>query len=315
MQVHRDLNRLPVFRRPVVTIGSFDGVHLGHRALLRRIIALAESVGGESVVVTFDPHPRHVLPSKRPDVKLLTDTLEKITRLEPLGIDHVVIVPFTLEFAAQTAKEYLTDFLLGRFSPHTVVIGYDHRFGTKRTGDIELLRSVASAKGVAVEEIAARDIDAIAVSSTRIRESVTAGTIEEANLMLGAPYELNGLVVHGDAIGRTIGFPTANLALRDAHKLIPCDGVYAVRASAATSADRIVDRPAMLYIGRRPSLAGLRARSIEINILDFDGDLYGSSMRVELVAHIREDAQFDGLDALRAQLERDRESTRSMLAE
>ena len=323
MEVHHDLAALPRFRRAVVTIGSFDGVHVGHRALIRRIRQLADEADGETVIVTFDPHPRHVLPTTRPPVGLLTSTREKAARMRGLGVDHLVVVPFTLAFAAQTAREYLDDFLFGRFAPHTVVIGYDHRYGARREGDIGLLRAAAAARGAAVHEIAEQDVDQIAVSSTRIREAVAAGRIEEANTLLAdVPYALFGTVVHGDAIGRTIGFPTANLELHEPLKLLPGDGVYAVYTTALPPRGSPADsptgppsrQPSMLYIGRRPSLEGLRPRSIEVNVLDFDGDLYGRGLRLDVVAHVRGDRQFDGLPALRAQIERDREASRKVLA-
>ena len=324
MEVHHDSTALPRFRNAVVTIGSFDGVHLGHRALIRRIRQTADECGGETVIVTFDPHPRHVLPSSRPPVGLLTSTAEKAARLRGLGVDHLVVVPFTLEFARQTATEYLEDFLFGGFRPHTVVIGYDHRYGADREGDIGLLRELAGERGIVVQEIAARDVDEIAVSSTRIRTAVAAGLIEEANALLaGVPYALHGAVVHGDAIGRTIGFPTANLQLDEPHKLLPGDGVYAVRTSTVGGAGHgpgepggpnLVGQASMLYIGRRPSLEGLRPRSIEVNVLDFDGDLYGRRLAVEVLHRVRPDQQFDGLPALRAQIFRDRDASRKLLA-
>ena len=319
MEVHHDLAALPRFRRAVVTIGSFDGVHVGHRALIRRIRQLADEVDGETVLVTFDPHPRHVLPTSRPPVGLLTSTLEKSARMQGLGVDHLVVVPFTLAFAAQTARQYLDDFLFGRFDPHTVVIGYDHRYGAGRAGDIALLRERAAARDIHVREIAEQDVDEIAVSSTRIREAVSAGRIATANTLLAdVPYALLGTVIHGDAIGRTIGFPTANLELHEPYKLLPGDGVYAVRTTVTGSGAPQVglpeDTPSMLYIGRRPSLEGLRARSIEVNVLDFSGDLYGRHLRVDVIARVRGDQQFGGLEALRAQIERDREASRKVLA-
>ena len=319
MEVHYNLDALPRFRNAVVTIGSFDGVHLGHRALIAQIRALADEIDGETVLVTFDPHPRHVLSSKRPPVGLLTSTTEKATRMRGLGVDHLVVVPFTLVFAAQTARQYLDDFLFGRFRPHTVVIGYDHRYGAGREGDIALLHEAAAARGIAVREIAAQDLNDIAVSSTRIREAVADGRIEEANSLLsGVPYALIGTVVHGDAIGRTIGFPTANLELHEPLKLLPGDGVYAVTTSTiagelASTGPALARQPSMLYIGRRPSLDGLRPRSIEVNVLDFSGDLYGCQISVDVVHRVRPDAQFDGLEALRAQITRDREASRQLL--
>ena len=312
MQVHRDDTAMPALRRPVLTIGSFDGVHLGHRALLAKITEHARAIGGESVVVTFDPHPRNVIRGGAGAVRLLTTTAEKIERLEACGVDHLAIVPFTLGFAALTPEAYLDDFLLGRFRPHTVVIGYDHRFGAGRAGDIALLRRVAAAGGTEVHEISAREEEALAVSSTRIRRAVEAGELARARALLGAPYPLTGRVVHGEAIGRTIGFPTANLDLETTDKLLPADGVYACRVRQLRSEQPW--RKAMLYIGERPSLEGRRPRSIEVNVLDFDGDLYGDLLRVEIMARIRPDRAFRSLSALRSQIERDRERARELLA-
>lgn len=323
MQVHHDPGALPRMRRPVVTIGSFDGVHLGHRSLLGRIRARAREVDGESVVVTFDPHPRHVLGGGGAPLKLLTLLHEKIDRIAAEGIDHLVVVAFDAAFARQTAREYLDDFLFGLFRPHTVVIGYDHRFGTGRTGDIDLLRERAAARDIAVDEIPAHDVDQLAVSSTRIRRAVGEGRVAAAGKLLGSPYPLSGNVVHGDAIGRTIGFPTANLDLGSPHKLLPADGVYAVRArrvppvtsAGVTDAEDAEPHPAMLYIGERPSLEGKRPRSVEVNILDYDRDLYGQLLHVDVLARLRDDTSFDSLEALRQQLARDREATREKLAQ
>ena len=319
MQVHRDLDRLPTFRRPVVTIGSFDGVHVGHRELLAGIRARAAAIGGESVLVTFDPHPRHVVGGAGPPLRLLTTTEEKIDRLAALGLDHVVVVAFTEAFAAQSAEAYLRDFLFGRFGPHTVVIGYDHRYGKRRAGNIELLRQLAPDYGAAVDEIPARDVDRLAVSSTRIRRALAEGRAAEAARLLGDPFRLTGRVVHGDAIGRTIGFPTANLDLAHPYKLVPADGVYAVRATLLDADDGpdiapLTDHPAMLYVGQRPSLAGMRPRTIEVNVIDYAGDLYGRRLRVALVARVRADQTFAGLPELRAQIERDRAATLTTLA-
>ncbi len=302
---------MPPLRRPVVTIGSFDGVHRGHQALLARITDLATAAGGESVVITFDPHPRTIIGGGGPPVRLLTTTAEKIERLAACGIDHVAIVPFTREFAMQTAEEYLDDFLFGVFAPDDVVIGYDHRFGVGRTGNIEQLRTAAQARGARVHEIPAEDVEALAVSSTRIRRAVDAGEMRQATRLLGAPYMLTGRVVHGEAIGRTIGFPTANLDLESTEKLLPADGVYACRARRLDRADEQLS--AMLYIGERPSLAGRRPRSIEANVLDFEGDLYGQMLRVELVARVRGDQAFDSLAGLRAQIAKDSTAIRKIL--
>lgn len=307
MKVHRDLDSLPAFRRPVLTIGSFDGVHLGHYALLQRIAELADKADGERVVVTFDPHPRHVLlPDADPPLKLLSTIEEKIERFEAAGVDHLVIVEFTKAFSKQTAEEYLDDFLFGKFKPHTVVIGYDHHFGVGRSGDFMTLQKRAHEMGINVVELVARDVDELAISSTRIRKAVSAGHVNEAIDLLGTPYWLTGRVVHGQAIGRTIGFPTANLDLESPHKLLPADGVYAASVTVLEDASK---HEAMLYIGERPSLEGKRPRTIEANLLNFEGDLYCKQLRIELMSWIRGDESFDSLDALKQQIQKDRAQT------
>ena len=307
MNVHRDLTLLPSIRRPILTIGSFDGVHLGHHALLQRISELADRADGERVVVTFDPHPRHVLmPDADPPLKLLTTIEEKIERFEAAGVDHLVVVEFTREFSKQTAEEYLDEFLFGKFNPHTVVIGYDHRFGVGRSGNFETLQNRAKEMNINVVEIGARDVDELAVSSTRIRKAISAGNLGEARCLLGTPYWLTGSIVHGQAIGRTIGFPTANLDLDSPHKLLPTDGVYAIQV---VELDSGALHKAMLYIGERPSLEGKRPRTIEANLLYYDGDLYGKRLRFELIERIRGDKAFDSLEELRQQIQKDRKST------
>ncbi len=311
MQVHRDYTQLPPLRRPVVTIGSFDGVHLGHRSLLADITRRARELDGESVVVTFDPHPRSIVADGAGAVQLLTTTAEKIERLSEVGIDHLVIVGFTREFALQSPEAYLHDFLLGRFQPHTVVIGYDHRFGAKRSGDIALLRRVAEEFGTEVCEISAREEEDIAVSSTRIRRAIEAGDMLLASQLLGGPYPLTGRVVHGEAIGRTIGFPTANLDLESTEKMLPADGVYACRVRNLKGDE--IHTKAMLYIGERPSLSGRRPRSIEVNVLDFDGDLYGQLLRVDVIERVRPDQAFASLAELRTQILLDRERIHQLL--
>ena len=308
MQTHFDLAALPRFRNAVVTIGSFDGVHAGHRQLFEGIQRLAHRHHGESVVITFDPHPRSVLRPNLP-TKLLTTREEKIRYCAACGVDHLVIVPFTREFSEQTPKEYVQQFLVRHFSPTAIVIGYDHRFGKDRAGDLQFLRSYAQLYRYEVVEIGAQEIDDLAVSSTRIRKCLRAGEVREAGELLGRPYALTGTVERGKQIGRTIGFPTANIRVDEPAKLIPALGIYAVRAILGE--ERL---DGMLYIGDRPSLQDGRGVTIELNLFDFDRDLYGQELTVEFVAFLRGDMTLDGLDALRVQLEHDEISARSVLS-
>lgn len=310
MEVHYSLDELPEFKKAVVTIGSFDGLHRGHQQLLDRIVKLAELSEGESVVVTFDPHPRHLLQPESGEPRLLTTTAEKIERIGRQGIDHVIIVPFTKEFSQLTAEAYIHDFLVERIRPSRIVIGYDHRYGQGRKGDLELLRYLGPMCDYEVVEIEAQEVDDITVSSTKIRRAISEGEIEKANQLLGYDYMLTGRVVTGQQIGRDIGYPTANLDLRTPYKLVPADGVYAVRVFRGTSAYE-----GMLYIGQRPTLDEGLARTIEVNIFDFDESIYGEELSVELMDFIRPDLQLEGLEALRAQLAMDEATSRAKLLE
>jgi len=303
MKVHNDLNKLPSFRNAVVTIGSFDGVHEGHQMIIRKMNRLARDINGESVLITFHPHPRLVIYPKDNSLQLLTTIDEKIQLLERYGLDHVVVVPFTVEFSQQSADEYIEQFLVNRFQPHTIVIGYDHRFGAGRQGDINYLKAHGSTSGFEVVEIKKHEIEDIAISSTKIREALDAGHVEDAARLLGHSFTLTGTVVHGQQIGHKIGFPTANLEVSQPHKLVPPNGIYAVRVHHQ---DKVYG--GMLYIGDRPTLKEYHNRTIEVNIFQFDQEIYGDKLKLELVGFIRSDSDFKGLDALRQQLERDRES-------
>ena len=307
MQVYRDLSQLPNLPRPVVTIGTFDGVHLGHRALISRVGDLAKACGGTSVLVTFFPHPRSII---QPDAELrMLQTLdEKLEALADEGLDALVVVPFTREFSDIPAEAYVRDFLLRDLRPHTVVIGYDHRYGRDRSGDITLLRSMAEASGVRVIEIDEQDIDAIAVSSTRIRKALLAGRVEEAEQLLGRPYSLSGIVIRGDQIGRQLGYPTANLHVADATKLVPADGIYAIRV---TRGDTVYG--GMLSIGMRPTFNGTERR-IEANLFDFSGDLYGETLQVSCLAWLRGEVRFEDRAALVAAMDQDRLQSLAILA-
>ena len=308
MKTHYQLDNLPRFRRPVVTIGSFDGVHRGHQQILRRIRRLAERRGGESVVITFDPHPRSVLRPEDDSLRLLSDTIEKADYIAEAGIDHLVVVPFSTAFSRQTPEEYIRHFLHRYFSPDRIVIGYDHRFGKDRQGDLAYLSHHGRELGYEVIEIAPQEVNDITVSSTKIRSALLAGQVGSAEELLGRPYELTGRVVEGKQIGRTIGFPTANLEVFHRLKLIPANGIYAVRAEW-----RLNSYAGMLYIGNRPSLKDGRGVSIELHLFDFDEDLYGETLTVSFVEFLREDRRLDGLEALRTQLEADEIAARNAM--
>ena len=305
MRVFTDLYQLPDFQKTVVTIGSFDGVHLGHRRILDQVRTLAHACGGESVVITFDPHPRTVLRPDEKNFKLLTTTSEKIDLLESSGIDNVVVVPFNEDFARQSARDYVEAFLVEKFRPRYIVIGYDHHFGANREGNIDFLKKFETSGGFEVVEIPAQEVDEIAVSSSKIRKALDATDVHLANRLLGHPFSFSGEVVYGKQIGRTISFPTANIAIADPYKLVLPQGIYAARITRLPDGRTGVE--AMLYIGNRPTIDDPDPRqTIEVNILNFDGDLYGQQLSVDVIDFIRPDKKLDGLAALQAQIEADK---------
>lgn len=304
MRVFHDLKNLPTFQNAVLTIGSFDGVHSGHQKILEKINQLARAVEGESIVLTFHPHPRLVIYPDDDSLKLITTIDEKILLLERYGVDNVVVVPFTLEFSQLTADEYIETFLLDKFHPRYIVIGYDHRFGANRQGDINYLKSYSERAEYEVVEIEKQEVDNLDVSSTKIRTALDAGDVKRASRLLNHYFMLSGTVVHGQKIGHSIGFPTANLEIGNTHKLIPPDGIYAVYVLHNKQRYK-----GMLYIGSRPTLKEHDNRTIEVNIFDFHKNIYGDKIRLELVDYIRGDMEFEDLESLKEQLDKDRDTT------
>ena len=308
MKIHTDLASFAGVHRPVLTTGTFDGVHRGHCTILQRLTGLARKGEGESVLFTFHPHPRMVLFPGEDELKLLNTQEEKVARLSEAGLDHLLVVPFSRQFSRMHAIEYVRDVLVGAIGVHAIVLGYDHRFGRNREGDLSLLRQLGEAYDFMVEEIPAHEVDHVKVSSTKIRQALTDGNVRLARELLGYVYPLSGVVVKGGQVGRTLGFPTANLGAVAAEKLVPGDGVYAVRVAL-----RDGNFGGMLYIGERPTLGGGLQRTIEVNIFDLDRDLYGEPMTLLFQDRIRPDMRFDGLDALKQQLHRDRKSAMEIL--
>jgi riboflavin kinase/FMN adenylyltransferase len=316
MRVFTDLSQLPSFRNAVITIGSFDGVHLGHWRILEQMQTLARSCDGESVVITFDPHPRTVLNPADASFKLLTTTAEKIALLKWRGIDNVVVAPFSLDFSRQDARQYVEDFLVKKFRPRYIVIGYDHRFGANREGDISFLKKYETTAGFEVMEIPAQEVDEIAVSSSKIRRALDAADIQLANRLLGHTFSFSGKVVAGQKIGRRIGFPTANLDIENPHKLIPQPGIYAARVYIPTPPGLgrwEGSEDAMLYIGNRPTVEKNGKQTIELNLISFTGNLYGQELTVEVVDFIRPDKKLDDLEALKNQIEADKKEIQKRL--
>jgi len=305
MQVYTQINNLPVFRNAVVTIGTFDGVHTGHQQIIAQLKEEAHAIGGETVIITFHPHPRKVVAHK--EVFVLNTLDEKIELLREKGIDHLVVVPFDERFASQSAKEYVEHFLFEKFHPHTVIIGYDHRFGHGRQGDYHLLEDFGKQLGFLVKEIPEHVLNNITVSSTKIREALLNSDVETANNYLGYDYFFEGLVIEGNKLGRTLGYPTANLQIETPEKLIPGNGVYAVIASVDKSTYK-----AMMNIGVRPTVDG-KKRMIEVNLFDFNQDIYGKTLRVYIKKYLRGEVKFNGLEELKNQLGIDKESTLRVL--
>ncbi len=285
----------------MVTTGTFDGVHLGHHTIIDRLNAVAHEVDGESVLLTFDPHPRTVLLPNDRSLRLLNDRDEQIEQLRKAGVQHLIIHPFTAEFARLSAYEYVKQLLVDGIHVNRMVVGYDHHFGYKREGDFTLLTRYADHFGFTVEEIPAHMIAAVNVSSTKIRNALTSGDILTANQYLGYNYPLSGVVMQGDGIGRLLGFPTANLLVRNPLKLIPADGVYAVHVHGLGG-----KFPGMLNIGVRPTVSGTGERRIEVHLVGRQGDFYGEAIHLEFVQRIRDEAKFANRDELMAQLHADR---------
>jgi len=311
MQVHRELEKLPAFRNAVITIGTFDGVHSGHQQIIAQLKKEALAINGETVIITFHPHPRKIITSVPGDVQLLNTLEEKIELLETAGIDHLVIIPFTQVFANQPAEEYITHFLYRYFHPHTIITGYDHRFGKDRLGDYHLLEKKGSELGYIVKEIPEQVMNEITISSTRIRNALKEHDITAANQFLGYAYFFEGTVVKGNQLGRTIGFPTANLHINSEEKLVPADGVYAVEVTPSSPLHKGTWK-GMMNIGLRPTVDG-KKRVIEVNLFDFNQDIYDTVLRVQVMHFIRTEAKFNGLDALKAQLKEDEIQARQLL--
>lgn len=307
MQIHEGFEHLAPLPFAVVTSGTFDGVHIGHRKILSRLKEIAAKNNGQSVVLTYWPHPRLVLYPDQTDLKLLNTFEEKAELLEDLGIDHLIKIPFTKSFSRLSGDTFTRKVLVEKIGTKKLVIGYDHRFGKNREGSFEYLKENAHKYGFEVEEIPPQDIDDVTVSSTKIRKALQEGHVHEARNFLGNYYQLTGIVVHGDKIGRSLGFPTANIQVEHSFKLIPAEGIYAVTV--------IIDKKkfkGMLYIGRRPTLNKVE-QNIEVNIFDFNSDIYGKPVKINFVQQIRSDTKFESLEQLKAQLALDREEAFKVL--
>lgn len=305
MQVHYDIEKLPAFQNAVVTIGIFDGVHLGHQQILNRLIKEAAEINGESVIITFHPHPRKVVSSAILGIRLINTLEEKISLLKAMGIDHLVVVPFTDAFANQPAEDYIKNFLIEKFHPHTVIIGYDHRFGRERLGDYRLLEKLATHYKFNLKEIPKHILDEISISSTNIREAVLHNDIDTANKLLGHEFFFEGEVIHGNKLGRKLGYPTANLKILDEEKIIPGDGIYAVYIEIKKEFSENTRYKGMMSIGFRPTVDG-KSRVIEVNIFDFNKEMYGETIRIYVKKYLRAELKFDTIEELVSKIDNDK---------
>ncbi len=308
MKVYTDIDQFKGVKFPVVTSGTFDGVHLGHQKVIRRLKEIAEQNKGETVLLTFYPHPRMVLFPDDNGLRLLNSQEEKIALLQGQGVDHLIIYPFTRQFSRLSSVNFIRDILVNKIGTKKLVIGYNHHFGRNREGSFEHLKEYGPVYGFQVEEIPAQDIENIEISSTKIRQAIQAGNIRAANTFLGYPYVLSGTVVKGKELGRKLGYPTANIVLSDACKLSPADGIYVVEVIYGEATYK-----GMLSIGMNPTVNGTE-RTIEVNILNFDKDIYGDKLVVHFIDKIRDEAKFDSLEKLKEQLGKDRQQTLNTFA-
>jgi riboflavin kinase/FMN adenylyltransferase len=300
MRIFNGLVGVEKIKKPVITIGTFDGVHLGHQKIIENLVQTANEVGGESVLMTFSPHPRMVLFPDSHNLQLIQTEEEKYKKLATTGIENCIIFPFTFEFSRLSAMEFVRDILVNKLNIHTIIIGYDHQFGRNREGNISYLQEVSSIYDFQAVEIPAREIDAVNVSSTKIRRAILEGEIELANQYLGNPHILTGKVIQGNQLGRTIGFPTANIQVNDATKIIPGNGVYLVQVHY-----REFLLNGIMNIGVRPTVGESVENRIEIHIFDFNEDIYGQELQVLVIKKVRNEFKFDSVDQLASQIAED----------
>jgi riboflavin kinase/FMN adenylyltransferase len=329
MQIYHHIKDFKPLKNGVVTIGTFDGVHLGHQKIIQKLVEQAKSNGGESVILTFFPHPRMILNPGDYSLKMINTMPEKAELLSQLGVDHLIITPFTRDFSNLLPQEYISQVLIKQIGMKSMVIGYDHRFGKDRSGGLKELTQHSNQYHYTLEEIPEQDINDLAISSTRIRKALERGDVDNANELMGHPFSLIGKVIKGDQIGRTLGYPTANLFIEESYKLIPSDGIYAVTveiqdaknknqelhnpfvpASAKHSSEESKTYQGMAYIGHRPTINGM-SQNIEVNIFDFKEDIYHQTIKIDFLHFIRHDVKFEGLAQLTKQLAADKQDTLS----
>lgn len=308
MKIYRNINDFVAVENAIVTIGTFDGVHLGHQAILKKMIADAREINGETVVVTFYPHPRIVLHIDSSNLRFISNQDKKIQRLEQIGIDNLIIIEFTKEFSRTSSENFIKEYIVDKIKPAKLIVGYDHHFGKNRIGDFKLLYDLGQRFSFKVERIGAQDVENIAVSSTKIRKALEAGDVLKANKLLGYHYAICGKVVHGNEVGRTIGFPTANIETPNEYKLITAGGVYACRVDLN---GKTFD--GMGNIGYRPTVANGEI-TVEVHIFNFNQEIYGEEICISFIDRIRDEHKFENLQALKEQLEKDKVKAIEVLA-
>ena len=306
MRIFNDLNALAEILNPVVTIGTFDGVHLGHQKILQSLLDEAQRMDGESVLLTFYPHPRMILYPESHGMKLLQTQAEKMEKLAEFGLQNLIIYPFSFDFSRLTALEFVRDILVNKLHVRKIVIGYDHQFGKNREGNIQYLKDIADTYEFEVIEIPAQDIDEVKISSTKIREALLKGDVKRAAVFLGQCYQLSGKVIRGRAMGRTIGYPTANIEVNSDLKLVPGIGVYAVEVYVEGKTLR-----GMLNIGRRPTVVSTDNVNLEVHILDFQEDIYDKMITLRFIERVRDEQKFESVEALKQQLQKDEKFVRT----
>lgn len=309
MKIYEGLDKFKGAKNATVTIGTFDGVHLGHQKIIQQLKAGTESIKGESVIFTFYPHPRMVLNPDDDTLKLLSTEEEKKELLEKFGVDHLIIHPFTREFSRITYTEYVRDILVNKLKIKKLIIGYNHHFGRNREGSFKELKKLAPTYGFELEKIAAQDINKIEISSTKIRKALDAGDIKTANKFLGYDYSLSGTVVKGKGLGKGLGYPTANVQIENKYKLVPANGIYAVTVRYGEK-----EYKGMMSIGFNPTVSANGAKTIEVNIFDFEKDIYGENIRIFFKQRLRDEKKFANMEELKRAIDGDKEKTVKILA-
>jgi riboflavin kinase/FMN adenylyltransferase len=308
MKIYNNFSDFVKVPNAIVTIGTFDGVHLGHQAILKDMVKTAKDIGGETVVITFYPHPRQVLNINAANLRFITTQDEKLQLLEKSGVDNVIVVNFTKEFSRVSSEDFIRDYIIEHINPVKLVIGYDHHFGNNRMGDFNLLSEMQNKYNFQVQRIEAHDVENIAVSSTKIRHSLQQGDIERANALLGYQFSYIGKVVSGNKIGREIGYRTANIEVEREFRLIETSGVYATYVDYEGK-----EYKSMTYIGKKPTVNNDETENIEVHLFDFDGDIYDKEIKVRFVKRVRGEQKFESLDALKKQIQIDEKNIREIL--